>query len=571
MNQRQTAGVLQDQAIGLGDKLSVWVNFVKSHGSDEVIDLGRGLIEQDQQKNEALAEARAAMEQLEALIKRLTAPPYTCGTYMRQVETPYGPRCLIDAGSSMRIIEHNPESVDVDSLRQGDLVLLAGDLVISKAVGFRAIGQSAIFDRVIGEGRMVLEHGGQKHVVDSTAIPAVLLEKAKAGDNFVYNPKSGVATEYLGNDKGSADQYLMPEVTDIGREHIGGQDVNLQRVLDALTVVLTDRKVAERYHVASKHPTVMLIGPPGTGKTLMARISAAEIARTSGSKCRFAVVKPGEWKDPFVGVTERKIRDTFAMLKESAKDGFAVLFLDEIESIGRTRGVASNVHSDSSLGSLLAEINGFSCKGNIAIMAATNRKDLVDPALLERLSEIEVVVDRPTEEAAKDIFGIHLPQDLPYSPNGSMAAQKQSRQAIIGRAVNLFYQNGGGGRICQMYLNSGRPRTVLARELASGRCFEQICADAKRSAFLRDVRDKDRKRRKKKQGIRVEDVEQAVERALDKLATMLTPDSAHTYLHDLRRDEVVVQVVPLRGPRAVVRAQKEAVSGMGMDNSNAGR
>ena len=168
----------------------------------------------------------------------------------------------------------------------------------------------------------------------------------------------------------------------------------LNRVLTSLKTRLVSPEMASLYQVDGE-TGILLVGPPGCGKTLIVRVVCSEISRTNGKKCRFAVVKPAEWWDPYVGVTEKNIRNCFQALKDAADEsGMAVLFLDEIESIGRTRGSAVGHHSDRFLNAFLTEMNGFEGRGNVAVIGATNRKDLCDPAVLDRFND-EVPVARP--------------------------------------------------------------------------------------------------------------------------------------------------------------------------------
>jgi SpoVK/Ycf46/Vps4 family AAA+-type ATPase len=218
------------------------------------------------------------------------------------------------------------------------------------------------------------------------------------------------------------------------------------------------------------------------------------------------------------------------------KDGFAVLFLDEIEAVGRIRGSAVGHHSDKFLAALLAELDGFTDRGGVAIIAATNRKDMVDPALLERLSDVEIHVSRPDMRGARAIFQIHLPESLPYSPNGASA--EDTRLEIIETAVSRFYSPNAENELCILRFRDGKTRTVTARELASGRIFEQICRAARQAAFLRDVRGGE-------PGLRVADIENAVSHAMKRLASTLSLRNVHAYLSDLPQDVDVVSVEPV--------------------------
>jgi len=281
------------------------------------------------------------------------------------------------------------------------------------------------------------------------------------------------------------------------------------------------------------------------GKTLMARVAAAEVQHLSGMRCRFGVVKPGELESPWVGETQMNIRNCFKALRTAAADGCAVLFLDEIESIGRIRGGAVAQHADKFLAALLAELDGFTQRAGVAIIAATNRKDLVDPALLERLSDVEITVRRPDMRSAKAIFEIHLPESLPYAASGSAASE--TRREIIEIAVSRLYSPNADNELCSIRFRDGKTRTVMARELVSGRLLEQICRAACHAAFLRDLRDSE-------PGLRTADIQDAVSDAMERIASTLSPRNAHAYLADLPQDVDVVSVE--RIVRKVPRPQR---------------
>src|SRR5262249_35402539 len=153
-------------------------------------------------------------------------------------------------------------------------------------------------------------------------------------------------------------EFLLADVPEITRDQVGGQDENLETLFASLTTILLDPVRAARYRQHGRN-SVLMVGPPGCGKTLMAKVAASEISRLSRKKCRIAVVKPAAWESPFVGETQRNIRQFFQALAEAAKDGFVIAFFDEVESVGRVRGGVTNHHSDKFLAALLTELNGF--------------------------------------------------------------------------------------------------------------------------------------------------------------------------------------------------------------------
>lgn len=490
-----------------------------------------------------LREAQAIQQKLRGLLRRLTAPPRYPAVFLRHVHDGGDELRLAEVvfAGSRRVVTLADAAAEAP-LVSGDEVLLNSDLnaALEKSPdGSPGVGEVAYYDRPMPDGRLVLKSRDEELVVS----PSARLEgvELKPGDLVRWSKEAWMALEKL--EGGAARQFLLEDAPRVGPEAVGGQQQNLARLLGGLRAHLLNPELARAYGMENARGTILMVGPPGCGKTLMARVAAAEVSRVSGKSCRFAVVKPGEWRNPFVGVTEENIRNTFKMLDEACRDGFAILFLDEIEVIGRTRGSFVGHHADRFLAALLTELDGFKDHKNVAIISATNRKDLIDPALLERLSGEEIEVNRPDRRGAREIFAIHLPQTLPYNPDSASA--ESARQEIIEVAVARFYAEGPEGELCVLHLRDHTTRTVSARELVSGRLIEQVCRSARRAAFLRQVNGGEA-------GLTVGDIEAATTRALQRLASTITIRNARDHLTGLD-DADIVRVEPtnrrVRQPR----------------------
>ena len=491
------------------------------------------LLDQVGRLRSGLAEAGANLKRAEKLLAELTATPWHPAVFLRPVDTQSGVRAQVMCANTRRVVRV-ANGVNPAALRVGDEVYLSSELnaIVARSTdGAPRFGETGHFARVLDDGRVALRWREEEVIVETSG--ALSDVDWQTGDVVLWDRNAFMAFERLS--RAENDEFLLGQVEDIARDRVGGQDANLEAVLDALTMALVAPETAERYGIGSKK-SILLCGPPGCGKTLIARVAAAEIARLNGSRCRFGVVKPGEWENPYVGVTQQNIRNCFSALGKASDDGFAVLFLDEIEGVGRIRGSSVGHHSDKFLDALLAELDGFQDRKNVAIIAASNRKDLIDPALLERLSDIEVRVSRPNMAGAQAILDIHLPPSVPYSPNGSVA--RKTRQELIQLAVSLLYDPNADNDLCVLKFRDGRTRSVAARDLVSGRMLEQICRSARQRAFSRHVRGG-------AQGLREEDMEFAVRQALDRATTTLTPRNAHAYLSDLPQDMDVVAVTPV--------------------------
>jgi ATP-dependent 26S proteasome regulatory subunit len=238
-----------------------------------------------------------------------------------------------------------------------------------------------------------------------------------------------------------------------------------------LTAALVAPALAKSYGLGGRR-AILLYGPPGCGKTLIARNAAAELQRQSGRRCRFAVVRPGEFESPYVGESEANIRACFRALAEASAGGLALVFLDEIESIGRIRGAHGARHADRFLAALLAEIDGFRERGQVAILAATNRRDLLDPALLSRLSDVQLAVPRPDLASAREIFAVHLPESLPYARRGEQGVEPEPRGGRAAQrgaevATSLLYAPNAANEVAKLPARR-RSRTVRASWRAGG-------------------------------------------------------------------------------------------------------
>jgi len=498
--------------------------------------LDKFMIAENRRLREGLKDAEKIQKQLRDLLDKLTEPPWHVGVFVGSTGTSDNhSRAIVSFNSSRRIVALG-EDVTLDSYTPGNEVFLGNELNVllgKSPLGIPRCGETGFFERYTTDGRIVLLCRDEEIVVEACGF---LTDTLEPGDKVRFDKSLYMAFEKLERTEGR--EYLLNEIPTESKDQVGGQDENVDTLLSVLTRVLLAPDLARHYGLSGRM-SVLMTGPPGCGKTLMARVAASEVTRLSGKRCKFGAVKPGEWLDPHVGVTEANIRNCFRALSEAGKEGLAILFLDEIESMGRIRGSYSGYHHDRFLATLLAELDGFSAsaRDGVAIIAATNRKDLIDPALLERLSDLEIQVSRPDLDGGRAIFGIHLPPDLPYSTNGSSAVA--TRGEMIETAVSRFYSPNAENELCLLHFRDGTTRTVAARELASGRIFEQVCRAARQTAFRRSViQGTDG-------GLCLSDIDHAVANAMDRLRSTLTPRNVHAYLHDLPEGLDVVEVRPI--------------------------
>ncbi|MEQ1858754.1 MAG: ATP-binding protein [Chthoniobacteraceae bacterium] len=472
--------------------------------------------------------AGEALDKQHAIINKLTARPHPVVTFLGWSAGGQAARVLHQSGE--RVVGLG-EGFIGDGLMPGDAVVLAeaGNVILERCEGAARAIELAAFERSLPDGTLLVrhrdEHIGLRPLGDFAP---------KSGDEVRFDRQSGYAFSIVPGE--GRPKWLREEPPLVLRDAIGGLDESLDLIMDTLSATLTEPDRAERYGLGG-HRCILLHGPPGVGKTLSVRWAVSELSSISGKRLRYMSIKPAEFLSKWVGETEANIRHAFGELRAAAReDGFVVAYFDEIESIARIRGGSLALHSDSALAALLAEMDGFVKLGNVALVFSTNRKDLLDPAALERMSSIDIRVPRPNQRAARQILGVHLGADYPFSPNGSDAPA--TRERIIDAAVSRLYSPNADNAVCRLRFRDGKDRVIVARELISGRLIQQLSQDARQRAFRRE-------RKAGESGVRLDDIEAAAEATLERMRTTLSIQNAHMYLDDLPQDLPVVAVEAL--------------------------
>ena len=481
-----------------------------------------------------LSEVRAIHVELREMLDQATSSPWFPGVFLRCVDTTGGTLAEVFHGDGRRLVRLG-NGVSADDLSTGQVVYLGHErnAVLDVAPGhLPEAGEIATVERMLDDGRVILRDRDTQVLVH--AAQALRDAGVAPGDSVRWSRELTLALESVESSAPSellVTEYLSAQPA----QRLGGLASEIEQVVSLFTQSIANPEMATRYGLGHGN-TLLLYGPPGNGKTSIARIVGSALAAATGERCRFASVKGAQLESPWVGTTQHNVREVFRELGRDSRP--TILFLDEVDAIGRTRGGAGGHLSDKFMSAWLTEIDGLERRhGSIGIIASSNRKDLIDQALLERLSGMELFIGRPSLETAREIFAIHLPPTLPYGPNGAQA--ERTREDIIETAVGTLYSPNADNTVAELRFRDGSARPVGAREMLSGRVIEQICVQGRRNAFRRHAEGG-------AQGVRVEDMEVAVAQALDRLASTLSPANASAVLSDLPQDLDVVAVKPVR-------------------------
>lgn len=447
-------------------------------------------------ENEMLvSEARQAIEKLEQIVKKVTSPANRIGTFLG---APGPDTVQIVVGGADYYCNIDPR-LDIRSLRRGTRVLVNEAYVVVGDLGFDKTGPVTKVTEVLGHDRLRV---GQEHGTSSVVIQRgelLLKEKLKTGDEVRVDPNFRIAIEALA--RPHSDEYYLDAVPELPWEKVGGQQEAIVAIRDAIELPLVHPELFARF----EHSTpkgFLLYGPPGCGKTLIGKATAfnltQKLKRETGQEMReyFMHIKGPEILNMWVGESERMVREIFATAREKRREGFLpFLFIDEAESILGTRRATRYSSILSTLVPMFCtEMDGIDSLSDVVIILASNRADLIDPAIL-RPGRIDrkIKVNRPDREGAREIFKIYLTPSLPYDPalvreTGSIAA---AREKLAETMVDLAFSKRDENRFLSITLRSGKKDTLYRGDLISGAIIASIVERAKGLAIKRAIASKE--------------------------------------------------------------------------------
>ena len=455
----------------------------------------RHQLDQTQQKNErlvsSLQEAKTQIEALRKEVEKLTAPPSTFAIFYGTNSD--GTINVSLGGRKLRVNLH--PSIPLDSLKTGQEVILNEGLNVIETRGYDPQGEIVHLKQLLDDGRAVVSsHLDDERVVEFS--DALKQQKLSVGDHLLFESRSGYLTEKL--PKGEMEELVIEEVPDINYDHIGGLEKELEQVKDAVELPFLHPDLFAE-HQLSPPKGLLLYGPPGCGKTLIAKAVANSIAKKLGHlkgkeiRSYFLHIKGPELLNKYVGESERQIREVFAKAKEKASHGHPVIvFFDEMDALFRTRGTGISSDIESTIvPQFLSEIDGVESLRDVIVIGASNRQDLIDPAVLRpgRL-DIKIKIPRPDKHGAKDILGKYLVADLPFAES-AMAEKKQDRAAyvqhLIETTVEAMYAKTEENQFLEVTYANGEKETVYFKDFSSGALIESVVARAKKLSIKRTI------------------------------------------------------------------------------------
>jgi proteasome-associated ATPase len=436
-----------------------------------------------------LKSERERLESLKEEVEKLAQPPATFGVYLRHNEDESVD--VFTGGRKMRV-NVDPE-IDRSRFRWGVEVILNEALNVVDVLDQDVLGEVATVKQLLGEDRVVLLGRGDVELV--AMLSAGIRGRLRVGDPVMYDPRSGYALEVL--PKEQVEEAILEEIPDITYEDIGGLGRQIEDIRDAVELPFLYAELFVEHHL--KPPKgVLLYGPPGCGKTLIAKAVANSLAQQVAEKTGreeahsyFLNIKGPELLNKYVGETERQIRLIFQRAKEKSEEGFPVIvFFDEMDSLFRTRGsgISSDVEN-TIVPQLLSEIDGVETLKNVIVIGASNREDMIDPAILRpgRLN-VKIKIERPDADAAREILGKYLISGVPlHRDELGVSGGKPDRavQRMIDATVERMYATSEENRFLEVTYASGDKEILYFKDFNSGAMIENVVARAKKVAIKR--------------------------------------------------------------------------------------
>ena len=454
-------------------------------------------LDQEKARNEKLADTlesvRDQVLNLRDEIENLSKPPSAYGTIVKINDDG-----TVDVTSSGRKMRVNALPSKIENLKLGDEVILNESMVLVDSRDPESSGEIVRVKEVLD--------GGSRAVVVGRADEERVVEMAKglhnsglrSGDSVRVDERSGILLERL--PRPEVEDLVLEQIPNETYEDVGGLDREIEMIVDAVELPFMHKELFSLYELPAPKG-ILLYGPPGCGKTLIAKavanslaLKVAEVTGDHAARSYFLNIKGPELLNKYVGETERQIRLVFQRAREKSEQGWPVIvFFDEMESLFRTRGTGISSDMESTIvPQLLAEIDGVETLQNVIVIGASNREDLIDPAILRpgRL-DVKIKIKRPDEVAAAQIFSRYLTADLPVDTDliDSLGGGDQDKalKAMNDEAVAAMYSTQEANQFLEVTYQNGEKEVLYFKDFASGAMIENIVRRAKKLAIKRDL------------------------------------------------------------------------------------
>lgn len=458
----------------------------------------------NQELSNLLTEARNQLLSLKEQVEQLGAPPSGFGIFLELFENDAD---VLINGRKMRVTI-SPE-IKKSELQPGREVVLNDAMNVISVHGFEKAGELVTLKSVLDDENraVVIGRADEERVVRI----ADSLDKTfiKTGDSLILDTKSGFIYEKI--PKSEVEELVLEEVPDVDYEDIGGLGRQIEQIRDAVELPFLHKDLYAEHQLRAPKG-ILLYGPPGCGKTLIAKAVANSLAKkvsqnliAETGRSFFLNIKGPELLNKYVGETERHIRLIFQRARDKASEGFPVIvFFDEMDSLFKTRGsgVSSDVEN-TIVPQLLSEIDGVEGLENVIVIGASNREDMIDPAILRpgRL-DVKIKIERPDAQGAAEILSKYLTSDLPLNSD-DLAQHNSDREltvkSMIERAVEKMFNESDDNRFIEVTYANGDKEVLYFKDFASGAMLENIVSRAKKAAIKEFLRNNQK-------GIRVEHI-----------------------------------------------------------------
>jgi len=429
----------------------------------------------------------------------LSQPPAAYGTFIDRNDD--GTVDVFSGGRKVRVSLH-PE-IQTEELVRGSEVVLNESLNVVLARAPERTGEVVTFKELLSDGHraMIVGRADEEQVVEIGA--DLLGVRLRAGDSVLLDPRASMLLEKL--PRPDVEELVLEEVPDISYADVGGLDTQIEQIMDAVELPFLHHDLFAEHKLPAPKG-ILLYGPPGCGKTLIAKAVAnslakkvAEVSGDAHARSYFLNIKGPELLNKYVGETERQIRLVFERAREKSEEGWPVIvFFDEMDSLFRTRGTGISSDMESTIvPQLLAEIDGVETLRNVIVIGASNREDLIDPAILRpgRL-DVKIKIERPDENSAAQIFARYLTSDLPLDivevdTLGGGDPEKAVR-VMIEQTVAEMYREDEGNQFLEVTYQNGDKEIMYFKDFSSGAMIENIVRRAKKLAIKRFLRSGER-------------------------------------------------------------------------------